>query len=366
MSSCNLLCVGDKAPTKMEYAPLFFGDTGNISRIDKIVYPRLEDLFKYGFSKVWTWTAINFKEDIIGFKKFDKIGERIFLLNNGFQFLMDNGVSNIYFYLTLISTNTELGLNYGYIAQNEQIHNNSYSFGLMQLFGSQANDKINVVHKDSFVKSRMDKEIGDAEEFIEYVIKQGNRDRKAFELIFKVLLDTILIENVKFPFSFFTTYSLNKAYDNAIQGFTLLIKMINRDEQDYHVPVNKEVLKILRKQYPEVWDSLKEYTLSLIDKVEQQEKEWVDYLLKDGSFNGFNKEICYYFIEHRIDDTLKKLGFSKKYNHPVTDFISWYNDYRKIENQNASLQEVSNNNYEKGTIKNDLKENLAELREVYG
>ena len=336
---------------------LFFGDTSNILRTDQIIYQKIDQIFKMMFSKVWAYTAISFDSDIIGWGNIDSIGHRIFLFNNGYQTVMDSGVVSIYNYLALIASNSELATAYQYVAQNESIHANSYSYGLTQLFKSQATEKLNIVYEDEFIKNRMKTEIDHTNEFIQYVIRDGKTDRNAKKLLLKVLIDTIVIENVKFPFSFFTTFSLNVAYDNAIQGFSLLLKMIARDELEGHVPLNKEVLRILKKdpEFKQIWEELSEYYIpELLHDVEIQEKNWPDYLLKDGSFAGFNREINDNFIEYRIDDTLSKFGLEKKYNREKDDTILWFDKYRKIDNQNASLQEVSNNNYERNTLKADL------------
>ena len=114
--SCTTLCL-NKIPEQDH--KLFFGDSGNFLRLDKQSHPELDKIFKNLFSKVWAWTAINFDGDSIVWEKIDEIGQRIFLLNNGYQTVMDSGVVNIYNYLTLVANNNELSTLYQYIAQNE-------------------------------------------------------------------------------------------------------------------------------------------------------------------------------------------------------------------------------------------------------
>ncbi len=345
---------------------LFFGDHGGMLRVDRTDYPVLMNLFKKGFSDVWSWTVVDFNSDIIGWEKLDPVAQRIFLLNNGYQTVMDSGVVGIYNYLALASTNTELKLGFQYIAQNESIHAGSYSYGLTQMFGAQAEEKINIVYQDEFIKRRMDQEVDFSNELFEKVIAGQETGKEAKEAVFKALVATYVLEHIKFPFSFYATWTLNRVYDNAIQGFSMLLKLIAQDELDFHVPTNKNVLKILRREkrqeFQDIWDE--QFIYDYVKKVAEAEKEWSRYLLKEGELQGFNKAGNDAFIEYFADKTLVDLGLEPIYNTKKSDSVDWFNSYRKINNQNSALQEVSNISYSKGVVKNDIREGLIELKDA--
>jgi len=346
---------------------LFFGDHGGLLNVNKVDYPVIMNTFKKLFSDVWAWTAVDFQADILGWEKLDSIGQRIFLLNNAYQTVMDSGVVNIYNYLAMLSSNTELKLGYQYIAQNESIHAGSYNYGLSQMRGNEAEAEINIVFEDNFIKKRMDSEIDFSEELINYVVIGGNRDKKAKEIIFKAIVATYVLESIKFPFSFFSTWSLNKTFDNGINGFSNLLKLIAQDELTGHVPMNRTVLKILKREsrqgFQEVWD--KDFIYDYVLLVAKQEKNWSEYLLKEGELANYNRNINKNFIEYHADKALKDLGLEPIYKVKKNDTIDWFNTYRQIKNQNASLQETSNVSYNKGIIKNDIRLNLDKLRSIY-
>jgi ribonucleoside-diphosphate reductase beta chain len=346
---------------------LFFGDTEGMLRIDKTDYPVIMNTFKKGFSDVWSWQTIDFQSDILGWNKLDPVAQRIFLLNNGYQTLMDSGVVGLYNYLAMLSTNTELKLGYQYIAQNESIHAASYSYGLSQMFGNEAEDKINIIYEDEFIQQRMQDEVDFSDELFQAAIVQGREDIETKGLIFKAIVATYVLEHIKFPFSFFSTWSLNRLYDNGINGFSNLLKLIAQDELDFHVPMNKNVLKILMKEkrqdFLEVIDT--DFIYDYVRKVATAEKKWSEYLLQDGELAGYNKNINKNFIEYFADKTLTDIGLEPIYGVKKNDTIDWYNDYRKIKNQNSALQEVSNTSYSKGIIQNDIRLNIERLRENY-
>ena len=343
---------------------LFFGDTGNMLRVDKIDYPVIHNTFKNLFSNVWGWTAVDFESDITGWESIDETAQRIFLYNNAYQTLMDSGVVGMYNYLAILSTNTELSIGYQYIAQNESIHAGSYSYGLSQMFGSEAYDKINIVYEDLFIQQRMKNEVTFSDELFKHVIQEGNQDKKAKEIIFKSIVATYALEHIKFPFSFYATWNINRVYDNAINGFSMLLKLIAQDELTGHTVMNAQVLKILNREdrqgFSEVYDE--EFIIDYIKKIVQEELEWSEYLVKDGEIPGFTKKLNENFIKYQADLGLKKIGIDPIYNVKKDDSIEWFDLYRNIKNQNASLQEVSNNSYNKGVVKNDISSNITKLK----
>jgi ribonucleotide reductase beta subunit family protein with ferritin-like domain len=210
----------------------------------------------------------------------------------------------------------------------------------------------------------MDDEIDYSDELFDIVIKQGRDDDEARSIIFKAIFATYTLEHIKFPFSFYSTWNLNRVYGNAVQGFSMLLKLIAQDELDFHVPMNKNVLKILKREtrqgFKNVWDE--EFAYWYVKKVAEAEKKWSDYLLAEGEVPGFSRGINNNFIEYFANKTLTDLGLKEIYKAEKTDAIDWYNEYRKINNQNAALQEVSNVSYNKGVVKNDILTNLDELR----
>jgi ribonucleoside-diphosphate reductase beta chain len=347
---------------------LFFGDTEGMLRIDKTDYPVLMNTFKKGFSDAWAWTVVDFQRDILGWNKLDEVAQRIFLLNNSYQTVMDSGVVGIYNYLAMLTTNTELKLGYQYIAQNESVHAASYSYGLSQMFGNEAEEKVNIVYEDEFIKQRMDDEVDFSDELFQACIIEKRDDNEAKSLIFKAIVATYVLEHIKFPFSFFSTWSLNRLYDNGVNGFSNLLKLIAQDELDFHVPMNKNVLKILSKEkrqgFQEVFDT--EFIYEYVRKVTSAEKKWSNYLLKNGELAGYNKNINNTFIEYFADKTLTDIGLEPIFNTKKNDTIDWFNEYRKIKNQNTSLQETSNTSYNKGVIQNDIRLNIDKLRTSYG
>ena len=209
---------------------LFYGDTGNFLRIDQVDYPVFKRLYEIGYGSFWTWKKFDFTRDRQGWEQIDEVGRRMFLLNNGYQAAMDSGVVGIYSFISTITTNTELALLYSYINQNESIHAASYSYGLTQMFGIDAKPMIDVVYTDPVIKQRLENEIDYSSAFVQSnIIEQRTDDTAKLDLV-RTIVAAYMLEHIKFPFSFLVTWSVNKAYNKALETFSLLLTEIAHDK----------------------------------------------------------------------------------------------------------------------------------------
>jgi ribonucleotide reductase beta subunit family protein with ferritin-like domain len=330
--------------TKPTSNPLFGGQSGGIFlRTDNVEYPIFKNLYEAAFGKFWTVKMIDFSADSLGFTKLPTIPQRMFKLNNGYQSLMDSGVVNVYNSLVMCTTNPELAMIYQYIAQNESIHATSYAEGLIEMFGDKATEVIDIVYTDPVIKTRLQSEI-------DYAESLNKDDMKS---IFRVVVAAYLLEHIKFPFSFFVTFRINNAYDNAINGFAMLLKKIAEDEMDIHYPTNANVIKLMISTNLVDKEWAHEFINSEVASIKVNEYAWNKYLLKDGSIPGFNEPIGEAFIDYQCNKSLRDCGIEVDPIKP-NDTITWFNHYRDIDNQVVAQQEINSNQYQKGLIKNDL------------
>jgi ribonucleoside-diphosphate reductase beta chain len=277
---------------------------------------------------------------------------------------MDSLVPNTFGFLSDIATDTWLSYLYSRIATEEQIHSLSYSNGLFQVFGPKVTEMLDYIYEDEMVQRRTEKEIEAANRFIDLLIKQDRSDDEAKLALVELLLRTYFLEGVKFPFSFFVTWTINKAYGNAIQGFSQALKLIAWDEMTIHTTTGQNVLKILLTDEGQGFLHLREQILDRAREIGEEtvrlEMEWNRYLQRDGSIPGYNIEIGDHFIKYWTDYRLKKIGAEPIYEEKKSDIIDWFNNYRNLNKTQVALQEADNTNYQKGTLRNDL-DRLGEL-----
>ena len=321
---------------------------GVFLRTDIIEHPILKELWESSLALFWTVKVVDFSNDANGFRTLPPVAQRIFKLNNGYQHLMDSGVANLYFHLVNLTNSTEVALSYGQIGQMEQIHGSSYIEGLTEMFGPNTTKVIDEVKNDHIVRHRLDSELDYSDQML--------ADPSTLN-IFKTIGTAYLLEDIKFPFSFFTTLTLNKSYGNAINGFSQLISRIAKDELEIHVPTNKYILKRMMKHH----NIPIEILIDMADIVLEQELEWVDYLLAEGNIPGLNHEIARSFLTYFHNKALRDLGADIPVIKP-NDFVAWFHHARDPDNKQVSQQEASSTAYQRGTLKNDLREHFKAKR----
>ena len=342
---------------------IFFGDFGHYIRIDSVSHEIARKLKEASEGNTWFSKEVDYKSDKTRFSSLPEDAQRAFKLNIAYQTLMDSGVtSGFSSILNRIVTSSIWSILYARIAIEENIHAESYSYGLSEVFGHQASETLDLVYNDEFVKHRMEKEVelfGNVDELCNLENSNASLDEKK-QAILKLLLGIYFLEGVKFPFSFLVTFTINNSYDNVIAGFTKTIKLIAHDELTTHVPTGKNLISILKKETEQGFSHLfkngwfDQQALELINTVVGQEIKWAKYLFDNREVSGINSQISEHFIKYWAGVRLKDIGVESPYNEKRSDIIDWFNNYRNINKQNAALQETSNTSYQKGVLKNDL------------
>lgn len=343
---------------------IFFGDFDQVIRVDNISSSLAAKLKADSEGNTWFAREVKYDGDATRFAELPAVPRRMFRLNIGYQTVMDSGVSNGYLdSVRPIVTDPIWKIVYSRIGIEEVIHAESYSYGLNQMFGSQSEEFLDIIYTDPFIKERMSSEI-DAFAEIERLRSDPTTDYESDDTkksVLRMLLAAYLLEGIKFPFSFFVAFTINKSYDNAIQGMARLLKLIAHDEFTFHVVTNLNVMELLRDDPSQGYSHLftngwfeKEIT-KMASLIQDQELEWMHYLLQDGPIPGFNAAIGEHFIKYWVNNRLQSLRIPVL--NPgivINDIVKWYNNYKDLNKSNTALQEADNLGYQKGALSNDL------------
>ena len=359
---------------KIEENKIFFGTRSKYFRIDRVSHSIAKSLKEKSEGNTWFTREIDMKLDKTRFISLPENVKRIFKLNIAYQTLMDSGVTTGISEVFLKNFSSPIWeCLYRRISMEENIHSESYSYGLSEVFGSEAGEILDLVYDDPMVKKRLDIErnlFGNLEDLANSDIVNKVNDNETLMDPYKTnLLKTILgllcLEFIKFPFSFLITFIINDKYNNSIPGFTRTIQLIAHDELNIHVPTGIYLLEILKKEeYQDFFHLFDEnfynFIENLITRTVDSEIEWANYLINNDEF-AISVNSCEYFIKHRaflLGEILKnKISFNKniyesfKERNFLTEF---FENYRSINKSNSALQETDNTSYQKGIIKNDL------------
>lgn len=99
----------------------------------------------------------------------------------------------------------------------------------------------------------------------------------------------------------------------------------------------------------EIAESLKDEGLQIFLDVVEQEKEWAQYLFKDGSMIGLNAEILNQYIEYISNQRLSAIGFAAPFN-VKSNPLPWMNAYLVSDNVQVAPQETEISSYLVGQV----------------
>lgn len=334
---------------------LVFGEQ-DIGRLDLPFDPKFKSLAEVDEANVWFLNVVSCTND--RWYEFPNSAMKKFQLTLGYQTVLDSLVPDIFKYLSEIVTDPWLKYLYSRISTMEHTHSLSYSSGVTQAYGAKATEFLNIIYTDPQIKTRIEYELALATEFVQAVQVGWSNTQANRRLLLKLLVTIFALEGIKFPFSFFTSWSLNKGHNKCAQGFSQLLLSISVDEMTVHTATGANFINKLRKssdfkdEFTSGWfdNMASEYIL----EVSKREINWANYLLETGDEPGFNSAICTHFIQYWTDRRLNEINLPKQFNVVKNDIEIWFDEYRNVREKASSLQEISNVNYQLGQIQNDL------------
>lgn len=97
-----------------------------------------------------------------------------------------------------------------------------------------------------------------------------------------------------------------------MEGNAKIIRLIARDEA-LHLTGTQHMLNLLRSgvddpEMAEIAEECKQDCYDLFVQAAVQEKEWADYLFRDGSMIGLNKDILCQYVEYITNIRMQAVG----------------------------------------------------------
>jgi ribonucleoside-diphosphate reductase beta chain len=144
-----------------------------------------------------------------------------------------------------------------------------------------------------------------------------------------------------------------------MEGNAKIIKLICRDE-NLHLASTQKLLKILPQDDPDFITIAKETEAECIqmfvDAVDQ-EKEWANYLFKDGSMIGLNEQLLSEFIEWIANKRMRTVGLESPYTVPQASPLPWTQKWISGADVQVAPQETEITSYVVGGVKKDVDSN---------
>ena len=142
-----------------------------------------------------------------------------------------------------------------------------------------------------------------------------------------------------------------------MEGNAKIIKLIARDEA-LHLSGTQHILNIMQegKDDPEmaiVAAQCHDEAVKMFVEAAEQEKEWAEYLFKDGSMIGLNKDILCQYVEYITNIRMAAVGLPTQFE-TKSNPIPWINAWLVSDNVQVAPQEAEISSYLVGQIDSEV------------
>lgn len=173
--------------------------------------------------------------------------------------------------------------------------------------------------------------------------------------LYLCLMSVNALEAIRFYVSFACSFAF--AERELMEGNAKIIKMIARDEA-LHLTGTQHILNLMRlgeddPEMAEIAEECQQQCYDLFVLAAQQEKEWAEYLFRDGSMIGLNKEILCQYVEYITNIRMQAVGLGIPFS-TRTNPIPWINSWLVSDNVQVAPQEVEVSSYLVGQIDSEV------------
>lgn len=350
--------------------PMFFGQSVNVARFDQQKYDIFEKLIEKQLSFFWRPEEIDVSRDRIDFQALPEHEKHIFLSNLKYQTLLDSiqGRSPNIALLPLISI-PELETWVETWSFSETIHSRSYTHIIRNIVNEPALIFDDIVTNEEILKRAKDIS-GYYDSLIEmtsyyHLFGEGTHQvngrnrvitlRELKKQLYLCLMSVNALEAIRFYVSFACSFAF--AERELMEGNAKIIKMIARDEA-LHLTGTQHMLNLMRygNDDPEmavIAQECQQACYDLFVSAAQQEKEWAEYLFRDGSMIGLNKDILCQYVEYITNIRMQAVGLDLPFT-TRSNPIPWINAWLVSDNVQVAPQEVEVSSYLVGQIDSEL------------
>ena len=341
-------------------------------RYDTVKYKQFDKLTDKQLGFFWRPEEVDVSKDSQDFKNLTEHEQHIFTSNLKRQILLDSvqGRAPVEAFGPIVSL-PELENWITTWTFSETIHSRSYTHIIRNIYSNPT------IVFDELTDSKEITECGDDiskyyDELIEltsYYNLLGTGKHKVngktievdeYELKKKIWLtlnSVNILEGIRFYVSFACSWAFAEL--KKMEGNAKIIKFIARDENVHLASTQYLLSKVLTKEDPDfvkIAEECKdEVTKMFVDAVEQ-EKEWAEYLFKDGSMIGLNAQLLSDYIEWICCKRMTALGMKCPYTTSQANPLPWTQKWISGAEVQVAPQETEISSYIIGGVKKDVSE----------
>ncbi|MEI6895209.1 MAG: class Ia ribonucleoside-diphosphate reductase subunit beta [Colwellia sp.] len=363
----------NQTPNNALLEPMFLGNSVNVSRYDQQRFIAFEKLIEKQLSFFWRPEEVDVSKDRADWQSLTDSEKHIFISNLKYQTLLDSMAARSVnaVFLPLVSL-PEVETWVETWAFSETVHSRSYTHILRNLFTNPGEIFDDIIVNPAILKraSSIAKYFDDVILTTQLLQSQGEgtyevegkkvevSTRKLKQRLYLAVCSVNALEAIRFYVSFACSFAF--AERELLEGNAKIIKLIARDEA-LHLTGTQHILNNWKtgKDDPEmkiICEEMHAEGLQIFLDVVEQEKDWAQYLFKDGSMIGLNAEILNQYIEYISTQRLAAIGFESPFN-IKSNPLPWMNAYLVSDNVQVAPQETEISSYLVGQVDSSIDEN---------
>ena len=352
--------------------PMFFGNPVNVARYDQQKYEIFSKLTEKQLSFFWRPDEIDLAKDRADYQSLSDSEKHIFISNLKYQILLDSVQGRApSLALAPVSSLPELETWINTWNFSETIHAQSYTHIIRNIVTDPGVIFDTIVVNEEILK-RADSISRYYDDLIKYtelynLFGEGTHRLNGEDVVvdlkclkkklYLCLVCVNILEGIRFYVSFACSFAF--AERKLMVGNAKVISLVCRDEA-LHLTGTQHIINLLSRgaddqDFARIAKECTEEVEKLFEEAAQQEKDWADYLFKDGSMIGLNREIMHRYIEYITNERAKAISVRLPFE-VTKNPIPWINQWLQSDNVQVAPQELEITSYLVGQIDSNILE----------
>ena len=339
----------------------FFDDAPTIARFDRQKYPFLEKLTRQQMGFFWVPEEVDLTRDSKDFRDLSTHEQHIFTSNLKRQILLDSvqGRAPSAAFGPICSL-PELENWIVAWTFSESVHSRSYTHIIRNVYSDPSKVLDGILDMQEIVDCAKDISLyyddlikmNSALSYDNYVSSPYMEyDHK--KALWMALMSVNILEGIRFYVSFACSWAFAEL--KKMEGNAKIIKLIARDE-NLHLASTQQLLKALPTDDPDfatIRNETKDACVAMFKSAAEQEMKWAEYLFKDGSMIGLNKELLSDYVEWITNRRLLAVGLPLIYK-TGSNPLPWTQKWISGGEVQVAPQETQITSYIVGGVKKDV------------
>ncbi len=354
--------------------PMFFGKPLGIQRYDSYKYPVFDKLTTQQLGYFWRPEEVSLQKDRGDYQLLRPEQKHIYTSNLKYQIMLDSiqgrgpGMAFIpYCSLPELEACMEV---WGFM---EMIHSRSYTYIIKNVYPDPTEvldtiiDDDKIIERAQSVTRAYDAFINAAQEY-----GQGNLWKEDFKdsptsqwtlhdlkrQLYRAVMNVYILEGIRFYVSFACSFAFGEL--KMMEGNAKIIGLIARDESQ-HMTITMNMIKNWQKgDDPDMLKIIEEEEQNVVQMFRdcvEEEKNWAEYLFRDGSMIGLNDKLLKNYVEWVANRRMKSINMKPVFDQPISNNpLPWTEHWLNSKSMQVAPQETEVESYVIGGIKQDVGE----------